>query len=335
MDIVVTTVQSLSKGKYSQQLLDEFGFVVADEIHLMAAQVFHLAFTFVRSKYRLGLTATPDRKDGLQQVIQWFFSVPAVTLRQPRKDVGVRILHYTAGDQTPLWIGRPANRKPNFVKMITRLTEDAWRNKLSCKEIIEQAAKTQGQTLVVTERKAHVTKLTSMLAEANPMRDATFAQHNALLWEAYRTKKSPLSKFPIQIIMSISKHLGSLSVAAMTGDHSEAERRIAKSADIITATLLLAKESIDLPNLTRLFIATPVSKNIIQQLRGRILRMTEQETKRRNLDLMLLHLFDDWDEPGIISGMFWGCHKFYKAEEYKIHHFTYDADILDSLFPVE
>jgi superfamily II DNA or RNA helicase len=338
MDIVITTVQSLSRGKYSEAVLDQFGFVIADEIHLMAAEVFHLAFTYVRSRYRLGLTATPERKDGLQQVIEWFFSVPAVTLSQPRSDVNVRIIHYKAGEQTPLWIGRPANMKPNLVGMIGRLTVDEWRNKLSVKEACEQAQATTGQSLIISERKQHTYTLTELITAARPTRRRFCAEQYDTLVAGYMQPQCVFSRLNAHLIAAISKHMWVeelLTVAVMTGDHTDAQRQAAKTADIVCATMQLAKESLDMPNLTRVQIETPVSKNIIQQLRGRLLRTTEAETQARGQDLVLTHLFDDWEEPSMLSGMFWGCNRFYQSQGYKIKHFTFTTEDMEKLFPVE
>jgi superfamily II DNA or RNA helicase len=304
MDIVLTTVQSLSKGKYSPELLSEFGFVVADEIHLMVAEVFHLAFTYLRCRYRLGLTATPERVDGLGIIIEWFFGQPVVTIRQPRSDVFVRALHYQAGDQKLLWLGNPANKKPNFTGMVTRLVNDNWRNQLIAKEICEQAISTTGQILVISERKAHVAALAALVSKLAPTRAET-------------------AQAPEKVLV----------IASMVGDDKDEQRQDSKRADIVVSTLKLAKETLDMPNLTRLIVTTPISKNIVQQLRGRLLRTTEEETKARGQNLVLSHLCDDWDSPGMFNGMFWGCCRFYKAEGYKIQHINFNTDTMEALFP--
>lgn len=337
MDIVITTVQSLSKGKYSAELLNEFGFVVADEIHLMVAEVFHLAFTYLRCRYRLGLTATPNRRDGLGIVIEWFFGPPVVTLQQPRNDVAVRALHYKAGVQTPLWIGSPANRKPNYTGMVSRLVKDKWRNQLCVSEIIELAINTTGQTLVISERKAHVQDLFNLITEQAPRRWEENQVIMQFLSQGFLDKNCVLSLLDPNCLASIeqaSRIARPLQVAQMTGDGSDEQRQVAKLADIVIATRDLAKDTLDLPNLTRLVVTTPISKNIVQQLRGRLLRRSEQETKERGQDLVLSHVFDEWENPGMFAGMYWGCNRYYKDEGYKIRHFTYDAERMEELFPI-
>jgi superfamily II DNA or RNA helicase len=49
-----------------------FGLTVIDECHHIASEVFVQAFQKITSKHMLGLSATPDRKDGLMYVIEWF-----------------------------------------------------------------------------------------------------------------------------------------------------------------------------------------------------------------------------------------------------------------------
>lgn len=309
-DIVFATVQSLSKpGKYSQELLDEFGLVIADEVHLMAAETFHLAFVQIRCPLRLGLTATPERSDGLHFVIEGYFGRPSVEMRQPRKDIVVQVDHYKAGDQTPLWIGRGANKKPNLIAMVTRLNEDAWRNQLIIKKILERSKTSTGQILVVNERVKQVYYFEDLLRKSEPTRPQIDEEG---------------------IITSILP----LSVAAITGEQNDAERTVGKKCDIIVATLKYAKESLDLPGLTAMFVTTPVSRKIIAQLRGRLLRISEAESKARGQNLLLNMFFDDWEEHGLFNGMFWGCHRYFKEQEYTINHSTFDAETMESLFPV-
>ena len=70
--IVIGLVQSLRKGqeRYPAELFKGFGFVVVDEAHRMGADEFSQSMWHFPAKLRLGLTATPDRKDGKEMVFK-------------------------------------------------------------------------------------------------------------------------------------------------------------------------------------------------------------------------------------------------------------------------
>lgn len=55
--------------KYEPEVFQHFGMVIFDEVHRMAADAFALACTLFPAKYRLGLSATPDRPDGKFPVV--------------------------------------------------------------------------------------------------------------------------------------------------------------------------------------------------------------------------------------------------------------------------
>ena len=71
-DIVIAMIQSLSMKEYPRETFHGFGLTIVDECHHIASEVFVQAFQKITSKHMLGLSATPDRKDGLMYVIEWF-----------------------------------------------------------------------------------------------------------------------------------------------------------------------------------------------------------------------------------------------------------------------
>jgi len=71
-DIVIAMIQSISMKDYPKEIFKGFGLTVIDECHHIASEVFVQAFQKITSKHMLGLSATPDRKDGLMYVIEWF-----------------------------------------------------------------------------------------------------------------------------------------------------------------------------------------------------------------------------------------------------------------------
>lgn len=72
--ITIATVQTLNKlsTEELQELFDQFGFVIQDEMHHCPASSFEVVSRF-RARYKLGLTATPERTDGLAHVMNLYF----------------------------------------------------------------------------------------------------------------------------------------------------------------------------------------------------------------------------------------------------------------------
>jgi superfamily II DNA or RNA helicase len=71
-DIVLAMVQSLSMKEYPDETFQGFGLAIFDECHLLGAEIFSKSMRKVSSKYMLGLSATPNRKDGLRKVFEWY-----------------------------------------------------------------------------------------------------------------------------------------------------------------------------------------------------------------------------------------------------------------------
>ena len=72
--ITLATVQTLNRLTHEEleQLYSTFGFVIQDEMHHCPANSYSVVANF-RSKYRLGLTATPERSDGLDHIMSVYY----------------------------------------------------------------------------------------------------------------------------------------------------------------------------------------------------------------------------------------------------------------------
>lgn len=313
MDIVFSTVQSLSQIQYPSEVLDQFGLLVADEIHLMAAKTFHRAFINVNCKYRLGLSATPIRKDGLSKVISWFFGSVTFNIKQPRSDINVLVLHYREGFEEGRskirWLGRGPNRKQNRTTMISDLVEDEERNNKIISQAVKMASK-ESQTLLLSERVVHCQMLSDCV---------DFSQNRAFylylkLLESRGIHKNILP----ECLYSLMEKVGFISTGTLVGSCKRDEREKIKEADVICATMKMAKDSLDLVNLSNMIIATPISKNDIQQVRGRLLRKPGGKDTKTPL---LCIIYDEWEGVESMFGrMFWGVLSFLKANNYPIIH---------------
>lgn len=100
-DIVLGMLQSVSMKDYPRKVFEEFGFVVFDECHHLGAEVFSKALSKSACPYTLGLSATPDRKDGLTKVFKWYLG-DFVYKAKKNKDTGVdvKVYYYLNDDPT-------------------------------------------------------------------------------------------------------------------------------------------------------------------------------------------------------------------------------------------
>ncbi len=73
-------VQSLSRAELDRLAPDAFDVVVVDEFHHAAAATYDRLLNHLQPKELLGLTATPERMDGMD-VTEWFDHRIAVELR--------------------------------------------------------------------------------------------------------------------------------------------------------------------------------------------------------------------------------------------------------------
>lgn len=97
-DIVLATVQTLvSRGHHKPHAaaardFDGFGLLVFDECHHVAAQVFSSVMYGCSFRYTLGLSATPDRRDGLTRFVEYFLGPVCYrgAMRRERPEVVVR-----------------------------------------------------------------------------------------------------------------------------------------------------------------------------------------------------------------------------------------------------
>lgn len=82
--IVLAMLHSLAMRNYPDWIYSNFGFVVADELHRLAAEVLSRAIFKFNSVHTCGLSATPDRKDGLANVFLW--SLGSIVAKSSKKD---------------------------------------------------------------------------------------------------------------------------------------------------------------------------------------------------------------------------------------------------------
>lgn len=69
--VVVALANSLAARDYGEEFYKYFGVVIADEVHRGASPTWWRAIKSFPARYRIGLTATPRRGDGMFRAIKW------------------------------------------------------------------------------------------------------------------------------------------------------------------------------------------------------------------------------------------------------------------------
>ena len=166
-DIVISSIDSISEGKYSKELLSQFGLVIVDECHHIAALTLSQVMPQIPSKYVLGISATPERNDGLEHLIYWLLGPCAFVYKRLPSITGIshtvtikQIIFSGGLDKTDarMWNGQLA-----FAEMINRLAEDHERNKVLVEIILKCYLEGRKKILVISSIVDHAKKLKSQL----------------------------------------------------------------------------------------------------------------------------------------------------------------------------
>ena len=160
--IDVALIQSLHHKGEVKDFVADYGHVVVDECHHLAAFSFERVMKQVKAKYVLGLTATPTRKDGHQPII--FMQCGPIRFSVSARDAAARspFQHYLMPRHTNFRM--PTESSDATIQDIYKaLVSDAVRNQQIVGDILE--AVRQGRSpLVLTSRTEHVERLAEALS---------------------------------------------------------------------------------------------------------------------------------------------------------------------------
>ena len=69
-DLVIGMVNTISMQEFPQNFFNKFDLLIVDECHRVGSETFSQCLPKIRTPYTLGLSATPDRRDGLMHVVE-------------------------------------------------------------------------------------------------------------------------------------------------------------------------------------------------------------------------------------------------------------------------
>jgi superfamily II DNA or RNA helicase len=234
-DVIIAMLQTLSMKEIDILNFKPLGLVIVDECHHIASEVFVQAIPKVTSKYMMGLSATPTRKDGLMFVANWCLGpllYQSKNLDSEDSSIQVEVYEYKNDDPVFNEIIYNPQGVMFTTLMINKLTEHPGRTKWLTEilgDILDESP--QRQVLVLTDRVQHTKDLLAALPDT------------------LRAKSCILSQ-----------------------DVAAAKRaEFCASKTILIATYAMCKEGFDVPTLNTLLMATP--RPDIDQIVGRILRV--------------------------------------------------------------
>ncbi len=233
----IATLQTLSR-RDGASLLEDYGFLIVDECHHLASPSFETILRNSPSRYRLGLSATPLRRDGHHPII--FMHLGPIRFTYDTKTA----VHHSPYEHrvqpriTPFAVEDAVSSLP-IQEIYRRLSDDPARNKLIADDVQRVVAEGR-HPLVLTQRTRHRDHLAELLRNGGIDVIILTSQPNAKRRERLQAQ---------------------LSAPTPTG------------GQVILATGRLVGEGFDLPRLDTLVLAAPVSwRSVLQQYVGRLHR---------------------------------------------------------------
>jgi superfamily II DNA or RNA helicase len=146
-DFIICLIQTMCAREHHVKAFESIGFLIVDEAHHICAKVFSQTMFKMCPKFTLGLSATPDRKDGLSRVLNWFLGPVFFAIQRRSNEVQVQEVHFMGPFP-------PVPLQPSVPTMITDLCQIPERNKVLTDEI-DKLLLTNRNILVLTDRRAH------------------------------------------------------------------------------------------------------------------------------------------------------------------------------------
>lgn len=156
-DLVVGMLQSIAMRQYGPEVFDGFGLVILDEVHVVPAPVFSRALFKICSPCMLGMSATPERRDGMSCVISWFVGPVFMNHQLTGKaEVSVLVVPFQCDYKY-------AYGKAGMARILTKLCESTERNNLLMNIIYDLVAGGR-KVILLSDRRSHCTALMESLA---------------------------------------------------------------------------------------------------------------------------------------------------------------------------
>jgi len=262
--VTTASYQTLAR-RGVDEIKNEFGMVVVDECHHVPAKTFCEVVKNLASKYVLGLTATPVRRDQLEKLMLFYIGpiVSAKVHPNNTEVINADVSEITDHNSVTMTIVtrktdfKPKKTVPDFSELASLLVNDSSRNQLIAQDVADALA-TGAKCLVLSER----------------------VEHSQILLEEIRKKIKGIQAATPDGRITKKKR-------------EQLQRRIqTENFKLLLATGKLIGEGFDWPQVTHLFLAFPFSwKGKLTQYIGRAQR------KVPGKDQAFIYDYTDFDVP--------------------------------------
>jgi superfamily II DNA or RNA helicase len=163
-DICIGMIQTISMRKeYTKEMFSDFGITFIDECHHLSSEVFSETLFKCRSKYTFGLSATVERKDGLEYVFHYHLGDIIFSdkdLGNTKQKSKIEVINFSSDSfkEITTW-----NGKLNFSSMINMIAENMERNKTIIEKL--KSLPNHSKVLVLSDRISQLKYLSKFLGE--------------------------------------------------------------------------------------------------------------------------------------------------------------------------
>lgn len=168
-DIVIASLDSLAQFRYPDAFYKEFGLVIFDEAHHMAAQTLSQILPWISSKNVVGFSATPDRRDGLEHSLFWLLGPVSFVYRRLPTITGKKgtVLVKKLCWKTSVLGKANYMGTVNFADMQNQIAANVDRN-TKILQLVQSLKETRYKILLLTAFREHAETLYSDVREAMP-----------------------------------------------------------------------------------------------------------------------------------------------------------------------
>jgi superfamily II DNA or RNA helicase len=170
-DVVISMVQSLGSRDYPQELYEGFGLILTDEVHRFSAPQWSEAIGRFGAKYRIGLTATPDRVDGLETI--FMNAIGPIVHRVEGNLLSPHIFPIQTGCSYPFKSYSTWDGQVSTTKLINEIAKDNSRSDMIAEYALRAVAKNR-KVIILTDRRNHVEYLAERCSDQSEYKVYTY-----------------------------------------------------------------------------------------------------------------------------------------------------------------
>ena len=240
-------------------------FILVHNCHHIGSEVFSQALPKISTKYMLGLTATPNRKDGLTKVFKWYLGDIAYKVSSMKSfEVLVKNIKFKSTNNSYSREEKNFKNQVIMPTMINNICNYIVRNKLIL-DIIEKIIKLENrQLLVLSNRRHHLNYLKNEIDKLQIMIKDNSSNNKDGDIDDINNINNIDNNNKLRLVTT------GFYVGGAQSKKKDKELKESETKDVIFGTYEMAREGLDIPSLNSLLLASPVSD--VEQAVGRILR---------------------------------------------------------------